>query len=215
MLSPRRRAELIEWAAATGAMILEDDYDAEFRFDRDPVGCLQGLAADRVVLIGSVSKSLAPGLRLGWVVAPPEIAESLRLARGELDLGSPVLEQYVLADFVATGDYDRHLRRMRRQYRSRRDALVLALGEHLPEITVRGVSAGLHLLAELPYGWDEASVTDRAEECGLAVEPVGPMRYAPGPPALLMGFARLPVHRADQTIRALAGALGPGPRGAR
>ncbi|MGW0587974.1 MocR-like pyridoxine biosynthesis transcription factor PdxR [Streptosporangium sp. NPDC002607] len=208
VLSPRRRAELIEWAVATGAMILEDDYDAEFRFDRDPVGCLQGLAADRVVLVGSVSKSLAPGLRLGWAVAPPRIAESLRLARGELDMGSPVLEQYVLADFVATGDYDRHLRRMRRQYRARRDALVLALGEHLPEFTVRGVSAGLNLLAELPYGWDEASVVDRAEECGLAVEPVGPMRYAPGPPALLMGFARLPGHRADQAVRALASALG-------
>ncbi|WP_440085603.1 MocR-like pyridoxine biosynthesis transcription factor PdxR [Streptosporangium sp. LJ11] len=207
VLSPRRRAELIEWAAATGAAILEDDYDAEFRFDRDPVGCLQGLAADRVILIGSVSKSLAPGLRLGWVAAPPEIAESLRLARGELDLGSPVLEQYVLADFVTTGGYDRHLRRMRREYRARRDAFALALGEHLPEITVRGVSAGLHLLAELPYGWDEAAVAETAQDCGLAVEPVGPMRHAPGPPALVMGFARLPARRADATIRALADAL--------
>ncbi|WP_440068327.1 MocR-like pyridoxine biosynthesis transcription factor PdxR [Streptosporangium sp. OZ121] len=207
VLSPRRRAELIEWAAATGAAILEDDYDAEFRFDRDPVGCLQGLAADRVILIGSVSKSLAPGLRLGWVAAPPGIAESLRLARGELDLGSPVLEQYVLADFVTTGGYDRHLRRMRREYRARRDAFALALGEHLPEITVRGVSAGLHLLAELPYGWDEAAVAETAQDCGLAVEPVGPMRHAPGPPALVMGFARLPARRADATIRALADAL--------
>lgn len=207
VLSPRRRAELIEWAAATGGAILEDDYDAEFRFDRDPVGCLQGLAADRVILIGSVSKSLAPGLRLGWVAAPPEIAASLRLARGELDLGSPVLEQHVLADFITTGDYDRHLRRMRREYRARRDALTRALGEHLPEITVRGVSAGLHLLAELPKGWDEALVTERAQECGLAAEPVGPMRYAPGPPALVMGFARLPVHRADAMVGALADAL--------
>ncbi|MFF3438108.1 PLP-dependent aminotransferase family protein [Streptosporangium sp. NPDC002721] len=210
VLSPRRRAELIGWAAATGAAILEDDYDAEFRFDRDPVGCLQGLAADRVILIGSVSKSLAPGLRLGWVAAPPEIAESLRLARGELDLGSPVLEQYVLADFVTTGGYDRHLRRMRREYRARRDAFALALGEHLPEITVRGVSAGLHLLAELPYGWDEEAVAETAQDCGLAVEPVGPMRHAPGPPALVMGFARLPARRADATIRALADALSPG-----
>ncbi|GAA4202512.1 PLP-dependent aminotransferase family protein [Streptosporangium oxazolinicum] len=207
VLSPRRRAELIEWAAATGAAILEDDYDAEFRFDRDPVGCLQGLAADRVILIGSVSKSLAPGLRLGWVAAPPEIAESLRLARGELDLGSPVLEQYVLADFVTTGGYDRHLRRMRREYRARRDAFALALGEHLPEITVRGVSAGLHLFAELPYGWDEAATAETARDRGLAVEPVGPMRHAAGPPALVMGFARLPVRRADATIRALADAL--------
>ncbi|MEU8202508.1 PLP-dependent aminotransferase family protein [Streptosporangium sp. NPDC049046] len=207
VLSPRRRAELIEWAVATGAAILEDDYDAEFRFDRDPVGCLQGLAADRVILIGSVSKSLAPGLRLGWVAAPPEIAGSLRLARGELDLGSPVLEQYVLADFITTGDYDRHLRRMRREYRARRDAFTLALGEHLPEITVWGVSAGLHLLAELPRDWDEVAVAETAQEYGLAAEPVGPMRYAPGPPALVMGFARLPVHRADAMVGALADAL--------
>ncbi|MEU0518509.1 PLP-dependent aminotransferase family protein [Streptosporangium sp. NPDC006007] len=207
VLSPRRRAELIEWAAATGATVLEDDYDAEFRFDRDPVGCLQGLAPDRVVLVGSVSKSLAPGLRLGWVAAPPEIAESIRLARAELDLGSPVLEQYALAELIRTGGYDRQLRRMRREYRTRRDALVGALTEHLPEIRVRGVSAGLHLLAELPDGWDEPAVAETAQDCGLAVEPVAPMRYAPGPPALVVGFARLPAHRADETVRTLASRL--------
>lgn len=207
VLSPRRRAELIEWAAGTGATILEDDYDAEFRFDRDPVGCLQGLAPDRVVLTGSVSKSLAPGLRLGWVVAPPGIAESIRLARSELDLGSPVLEQYALAHLIGSGGYDRHLRRMRRQYRARRDALVRALADHLPEITVRGVSAGLHLCAELPVGWDEVPTSETAQACGLAAEPVGPMRSSPGPPALVIGFARLPVHYADQAVRALADAL--------
>ncbi|MDP9865093.1 MULTISPECIES: MocR-like pyridoxine biosynthesis transcription factor PdxR [Streptosporangium] len=207
VLSPRRRAALIEWATGTGAMILEDDYDAEFRFDRDPVGCLQGLAPGHVVMAGSVSKSLAPGLRLGWVVAPPGIAESVRLARGELDLGSPVLEQYALADLIRTGGYDRHLRRMRREYRARRDAFVRALADHLPEITVRGVSAGLHLFAELPGGWDEHSAAETARACGLAVEPAGPMRNAPGPPALVMGFARLPVHHADQTIRAFAAGL--------
>ncbi|ACZ91140.1 PLP-dependent aminotransferase family protein [Streptosporangium roseum] len=207
VLSPRRRAELIEWAAGTGATILEDDYDAEFRFDRDPVGCLQGLAPGRVVLAGSVSKSLAPGLRLGWVVAPPGIAESVRRARGELDLGSPVLEQYALADLIGNGGYDRHLRRMRREYRARRDAFVRALAEHLPEIRVHGVSAGLHLFAELPGGCDESQATEAAQACGLAAEPVGAMRGTPGPPALVMGFARLPVHRADQAIRAFAAGL--------
>ncbi|WP_433245325.1 PLP-dependent aminotransferase family protein [Streptosporangium sp. CA-135522] len=207
VLSPRRRAGLIEWAARTGAVILEDDYDAEFRFDRDPVGCLQGLAPGRVVLAGSVSKSLAPGLRLGWVVAPPGIAEVVRQARAAFDLGSPVLEQHTLADFIATGAYDRHLRRMRREYRARRDALVRALAEHLPEITVRGVSAGLHLFAELPGGWDEPSAARTAQSCGLAAEPVGPMRHAAGPPALIMGFARLPVHHADRVIRAFADGL--------
>ncbi|WP_371783014.1 aminotransferase-like domain-containing protein [Streptosporangium subroseum] len=207
VLSPCRRAELIEWATETGAMILEDDYDAEFRFDRDPVGCLQGLAPDRVVLVGSISKSLAPGLRLGWVAAPPEVAESVRQARAELDLGSPVLEQYALADFIRTGGYDRNLRRMRREYRTRRDALVRALADHLPEITVHGVSAGLHLFAELPDGWDELSVVRAARACGLAVEPVGPMRHASGPPALVMGFARLPVHHADEIVRTFAADL--------
>ncbi|WP_449063990.1 aminotransferase-like domain-containing protein, partial [Planomonospora algeriensis] len=168
VLSPRRRAELTEWAAATGAVVLEDDYDAEFRFDRDPVGCLQGLAPARVVLAGSVSKSLAPGLRLGWVVAPPHIAGAVRRARAEQDMGSPVLEQHVLADLLRTGAYDRHLRRMRREYRARRDALVRALAEHLPEITVWGVSAGLHLFAELPGGWDERAVAAAARARGLA-----------------------------------------------
>ncbi|MFF0248374.1 MocR-like pyridoxine biosynthesis transcription factor PdxR [Streptosporangium sandarakinum] len=204
VLSPRRRAELIEWAVATDATILEDDYDAELRFDRDPVGCLQGLDPGRVVLAGSVSKSLAPGLRLGWVVAPPPIAEWIQRARGELDLGSPVLEQYALADLIRGGGYDRHLRRLRREYRARRDALVRALAEHLPEVTVRGVSAGLHLLAELPGGWDEPSAAEAAWRCGLVAEPVGPMRRAPGPPALVMGFARLPVHRAADAVLAFA-----------
>ncbi|GGS65927.1 GntR family transcriptional regulator [Planobispora rosea] len=204
VLSPRRRAELIEWAAAAGATILEDDYDAEFRFDRDPVGCLQGLAPDRVVLAGSVSKSLAPGLRLGWVAAPPEIAGAVRRGRAEVDMGSPVLEQYALADFVRSGAYDRHLRRMRREYRTRRDTLVRALAEHLPEITVHGVSAGLHLLAELPEDWDERAAARAAQECGLAAEPVGPMRHRPGPPALVVGFARLPVHHAGEVVRAVA-----------
>ncbi|GAA2861144.1 PLP-dependent aminotransferase family protein [Streptosporangium fragile] len=204
VLSPARRAELIAWAAETGATILEDDYDAEFRFDRDPVGCLQGLAPDRVVLVGSVSKALAPGLRLGWVAAPPEVAEAVRVARGELDLGSPVLDQYVLADFIRTGGYDRHLRKMRREYRARRDALVRALGEHLPEVAVHGVSAGLHLFAELPGGWEERRAVDAARACGLAAEPVSATRHAPGPPALVIGFARLPVHRADEVIRSFA-----------
>ncbi|GAA2369954.1 PLP-dependent aminotransferase family protein [Nonomuraea africana] len=197
VLSPARRAALMEW----GGVVLEDDYDAEFRFDRDPVGCLQGLAPDRVILSGSVSKSLAPGLRLGWIAAPPDLAEAVRQARGELDLGSPVIEQYALAHLLRTGGYDRNLRRMRREYRKRRDALVRALAEHLPELVVRGIEAGLHVYLDLPEGWDEAEVVAAAQAEGLSAEPVGPMRFSEGPPAMVMGFARLPAHHADDVIR--------------
>ncbi|MFF4619528.1 MocR-like pyridoxine biosynthesis transcription factor PdxR [Nonomuraea jabiensis] len=203
VLSPPRRAALMEWAYAGNRVILEDDYDAEFRFDRDPVGCLQGLAPDRVILSGSVSKALAPGLRLGWVAAPPDLAEAVRRARGELDLGSPVVEQYALAHFMRTGGYDKHLRRMRREYRRRRDALVRALAEELPDVRVKGIDAGLHVYLELPAGWDELGTVQVAQELGLSTEPVGPMRESAGPPAVVVGFARLPAHKALDAVRGL------------
>lgn len=199
VLSPGRRAELMAW----GGLILEDDYDAEFRFDRDPVGCLQGLAPDRVVLSGSISKSMAPGLRIGWVAAPADLAHGVRQARGELDLGSPVIDQYALAHFLRTGGYDRHLRKARREYRRRRDSLVKVLAEHLPEVRVHGIEAGLHVYLELPSGWDEHGLALAAQSLGLAAEPVGPMRFTPGPPAIVVGFARLPVHKTAEAIAAL------------
>ncbi|SDI81475.1 PLP-dependent aminotransferase family protein [Nonomuraea jiangxiensis] len=203
VLSPARRAALMEWAHAGNRVILEDDYDAEFRFDRDPVGCLQGLAPDRVVLSGSVSKALAPGLRLGWVAAPAELAEAIRRARGELDLGSPVIEQYALAHFLRTGGYDKHLRRMRREYRRRRDALVGALAEELPKIQIRGIDAGLHVYLELPDDWDAHETARTALEVGLQAEPVTPMRESPGAAAVVVGFARLPVHKAAEAVKGL------------
>ncbi|MEW9553571.1 PLP-dependent aminotransferase family protein [Nonomuraea sp. NPDC050783] len=203
VLSPGRRAALVEWAHAGGRFVLEDDYDAELRFDRDPVGCLQGLAPDRVILSGSVSKALAPGLRLGWVAAPSELAEAVRRARGELDLGSPVIDQYALAHFLRTGGYDKHLRRMRREYRRRRDALVEALAEELPRVRVGGIEAGLHLYLELPEGWPELRFVRAAQDLGLSAEPVGPMRELPGPAAVVAGFARLPAHRAVEVVRRL------------
>ncbi|MET8002475.1 PLP-dependent aminotransferase family protein [Nonomuraea glycinis] len=203
VLSPARRAALMEWVRQGDRVILEDDYDAEFRFDRDPVGCLQGLAPDRVILSGSVSKALAPGLRLGWVVAPASLAEAVRRARGELDLGSPVVEQYALAHFLRTGGYDRHLRRMRREYHRRRDALVGALAEGLPEVRVRGIEAGLHVYLDLPDGWDEGRMAAAAVELGLSAEPVGIMRSAAGPPAVVVGFARLPARKAAEAVQGL------------
>jgi GntR family transcriptional regulator / MocR family aminotransferase len=205
VLSPRRRAELVAWAAEVDGLVLEDDYDAEFRYDRDPVGCLQALSPQRVVLLGSVSKSLAPGLRLGWLVAPPPLAEAVRGARTTSDLGSPVIDQLALAQLIASGAYDRQLRLLRRRYRARRDALTDALARWLPDAVVHGVSAGIQLYVELPPGHDEAAVVEAAAERGVAVEGVAPLRIAGGgPPALVLGFARLPEHRLAEAVRLLA-----------
>jgi len=218
VLSPRRRAELIAWAAEVDGLVLEDDYDAEFRYDRDPVGCLQGLCPQRVLLLGSVSKSLAPGLRLGWLVAPPPLAEAVRRARAQSDLGSPVIDQYALARLIASGAYDRHLRQMRRRYRARRDAMVEALARWLPGATVHGVSAGIQLYLELPSGLDQDAVVRAAAERGVAVQAAAPLRAGRDrPPALMLGFARLPEHRIADAVRLLAEAASQpgfqGPRG--
>jgi GntR family transcriptional regulator / MocR family aminotransferase len=205
VLSPRRRAELIAWADEVDGFVLEDDYDAEFRYDRNPVGCLQALCPRRVVLLGSASKSLAPGLRLGWLVAPPALAEAVRRARALSDLGSPVLDQHALVRLIAGGAYDRHLRQMRRRYRARRDALTDALARWLPGAVAHGVAAGIQLYLELPAGLDEAAVAEAAAERGVAVEGVAPLRVeGRGPPALVLGFARLPEHRIAEAVRLLA-----------
>ncbi|WP_433181143.1 PLP-dependent aminotransferase family protein [Actinoallomurus sp. CA-150999] len=208
VLSPGRRAALVEWARATDALIIEDDYDGEFRYDREPVGCLQGLAPERVVLAGSVSKALSPALRLGWAVAPPWLATRLRAARALYDLGPSVPDQHVLARMIATGAYDRHLRLMRRRYRDRRDAFISALTRRLPEVRVHGVSAGLHAYLELPAGTDEAEVVARAAALGVAVEGVAPMRLGhPGPPAIVVGYARVPERRLTEAVNLLARAV--------
>ncbi|RFS84734.1 PLP-dependent aminotransferase family protein [Actinomadura spongiicola] len=217
VLSARRRAQLIAWARDVDGLILEDDYDAEFRYDREPVGCLQGVDPARVVLLGSVSKSLAPALRLGWAVAPPAVAERLREHRGTTDLGAPVLEQYALAEFLRSGGYDRHLRTMRRRYRARRDALAEALRVHLPGAVVHGVSAGIHLYVELPEGCDEDEVVDRAARAGVSVAAARPMwslgRAAAAPPALVLGYASLSEQRLVNAARLLGQAVTPGAEG--
>jgi GntR family transcriptional regulator/MocR family aminotransferase len=195
VLSPARRAALIAWARDVDGLVIEDDYDAEFRYDRDPVGCLQGVDPERVVLLGSVSKALAPALRLGWAVAPPRMAEELRTIRAHTDLGAPVLDQHALAYLIRTGGYDRHLRTMRRNYRTRRDVLVEALHTNVPEAVVRGVSAGIHLYVELPPGSDEDAVVIAAARYGVAVAGAQPMwsreHARRAAPALVLGYARL------------------------
>lgn len=217
VLSAARRAALIAWARDVDGLILEDDYDAEFRYDRDPVGCLQGVDPDRVVLLGSVSKSLAPALRLGWAVAPPALAARLRDHRSRTDLGAPVVEQYALTEFLRSGGYDRHLRTMRRRYRTRRDALTAALGAHLPAARVHGVSAGIHLYVELPPGCDEDAVVADAARMGVAVTGGRSLwsagRAADAPPALVLGYAGLSETRLVKAAELLGQAVTHGADG--
>ncbi|GAA0945786.1 PLP-dependent aminotransferase family protein [Actinocorallia libanotica] len=202
VLSSRRRAALVAWAEETGALVIEDDYDAEFRYDRDPVGCVQALAPGRTVLLGSVSKTLAPGMRLGWMVAPAPLADRVAHHRMDTDLGSPVVGQHALARFLASGAYDRHLRRMRRRYRSRRDALVEALAVHLPEAGISGVSAGLHLYLRLPR--PVPRLAEAAASRGVLVQ-------TSGPAALIVGYAGLGEARLGEAVARLSAAVRRGP----
>lgn len=190
VLDPVRRAALLGWAERRGAFILEDDYDAEYRYDRAPVGALQGLAPERVVYIGSASKMLAPSLRQGWLVVPTALVDGVRQAKLSADRGSPALEQLALAAFLEAGELDRHLRRTRGIYRRRRDALVGALRQRLPAVSIRGVAAGLHVLAELPEGADEGRIVATATRRGVRVYGAGAYHAGSSatPPALLLGY---------------------------
>ncbi|MEU8134684.1 PLP-dependent aminotransferase family protein [Streptodolium elevatio] len=208
VLSPERRAQLTGWARDVDGLIVEDDYDAEFRYDRDPVGCLQGLDPDRVVHLGSTSKALAPGMRLGWAVVPHTWLEQVRELKQYADLGSAVINQFAFVQLLESGGYDRHLRAMRLRYRGRRDAVADAFAEFLPKAQVNGIRAGLHLYVELPPGSREDAVVAAAAARGVRVEPVGPMRE-PGPdapPALVLGYASLGEDRLREAVSRLADA---------
>jgi GntR family transcriptional regulator/MocR family aminotransferase len=192
VLSAPARAAVLAWAQRTGAIVLEDDYDAEYRYDRAPVGAIQGLDPERVVYAGTASKILAAGLRLGWLVLPEGLVEPLAEAKLLADRGSPVLDQLTFADFLVHGELDRHLRRMRPVYRRRRDALLAALAEHLPELEPVGIAAGLHLVAWLPADLDEQAVVARAAEHGVAVAPVSAFELSPtGRAGLIFGYSDL------------------------
>ena len=208
VLSARNRAAVIRWATDRGAIIIEDDYDAEYRYDRTPVGALQGLAPGHVVYAGSASKTLAPGLRLGWFVLPGHLTEPMAAAKIAADRGSPALEQVALAGFIARCEFDRHLRRMRPVYRRRRDALLAALARHLPWLEPTGVSAGLHLVTWLPPHLDEAAVVGAARRAGVGLDAVGPYRIAhPGPGGLIFGYATVSERVIAEGIARLAGVI--------
>jgi GntR family transcriptional regulator / MocR family aminotransferase len=205
VLSARNRAAVIRWAAERGAVIVEDDYDAEYRYDRTPVGSVQGLAPEHVIYAGSASKTLAPGLRLGWFVLPAHLTEPMAAAKIAADRGSAALEQMALADFVTRGEFDRHLRRMRPVYRRRRDVLLAALARHLPRFEPDGVSAGLHLVTWLPPHLDEATVVAAARRAGVGLDAVGPYRISnPGPGGLIFGYATVSERAIAEGVATLA-----------
>ena len=193
VLSPQRRLHLAEWAAGAGATIIEDDYDAEFRYDRDPVGALQGLAPDRVAAIGTVSKSLAPSLRLGWVLCPPWLAAAAGAEKARQDRGSPVLDQLALAILMESGRYDRHLRRMRASYARKRSALTHALAAHAPDVAVTGLAAGFHAVAHLPGTRAEQPVIAAALERSVGLYGMSSHRSSRSavPAQLVLGFGNL------------------------
>ncbi len=209
VLSSERRSELVAWLRRRDAIAIEDDYDAEYRYERAAVGALQGLEPDRIVYAGSASKTLAPGLRLGWLVVPPWLLEATTHQKLISDRGTARVDQYAFADFLARGELDRHLRRMRASYRARRDALVAALAEELPDAVVRGIAAGLHATVELPDGYDEQAILVEARRRRIALMGMGELRInTPGPPTLLLGYAQLSEAAIPAAVRELAGAIG-------
>jgi GntR family transcriptional regulator / MocR family aminotransferase len=208
-LAPARRRTFAEWAADTGAVLIEDDYDGEFRYDRHPVGAMQSLAPDHVVYGGTASKALAPGLRLGWLAVPGRLVEEV-VAAAQLTGGGPdAVSQLTLAEFIASGGYDRQVRHARLAYRRRRDRLVAALGQAAPLARVTGIAAGLHALVELAPGRRENDAIESAQRHGLAVP--GLAQFAAGagrhPPALVVGYATPPPHAYTTAIARLAAAL--------
>ncbi|KNE79082.1 MULTISPECIES: PLP-dependent aminotransferase family protein [Streptomyces] len=233
-LSPERRSAVVDWARRTGGLVLEDDYDGEFRYDCRRVGALQGLDPERVVHLGTASKSLAPGLRLAWMVLPQHLVGEVLAAKNPAEEMTGTPDQLILAEFITGGGYDRHLRSMRLRYRRRRDRLVAALAERAPHIPVTGIAAGLHAVLELPPGTEDRVLRAAAWE-GLALEglrryrhdpgpvPVpgtdaagpaagpGPAAGAPGPDGLVVGYGTPPEHAFTAAVDALCRVLPPAP----
>ncbi|MFG2353163.1 PLP-dependent aminotransferase family protein [Streptomyces sp. NPDC048521] len=189
--SGERRRELLGWARE-GGLILEDDYDAEHRYDRPPVPALRALLADRVCYMGSVSKLLAPALRTGWLVAPPRYRAGLIDAKRFNDLGNAVLPQLVLARLMESGELERHLRLLRGRHRRRRDAMIAALAEHLPRGVVHGAAAGLHLTVTYAADVPDTEVAAAALARGVKCQPLSWHRQSPGRPGLVLGYAATP-----------------------
>jgi GntR family transcriptional regulator/MocR family aminotransferase len=207
-MSASRRTALVEWARRCKALIIEDDYDGEFRYDRQPIGALQHLDPEHVVYAGTASKTLAPGLRLGWLSPPAGIGEALSTAKEYLDRGTSALEQLTFAGLIASGEFDRHIRHMRGIYRRRRDELVDTLARAHPGLRLAGISAGLHAMAYLPeHGPSERQVRSRAAQLSLALHTLSGYWHTPAQPApqaIIIGYATPADHAYRPALAALA-----------
>jgi len=208
-LAPARRSALLAWTLHASRLVIEDDYDAEYRYDRAPVGALQGLAPGHVVYIGTASKTLCPALRIGWLVLPGALRDAVIAEKALSDQGLPTIDQLALARLIESGGYDRHLRQARRRYRSRRDALVAAVERHLPGARVTGVAAGLHAVLQLPFEVDGAALARAARRRSVGVYPLGHayMSVRPRHAGLVLGYASLAEPAIEEGIRRLALAL--------
>ncbi len=212
LLAPPRRIAAVEWAKRTGSIVIEDDYDGEFRYDRQPVGAMQALAPEHVVYAGTASKTLAPGLRIGWLALPAQLLDDVVAAKERADRHTGALEQLALAELIDSGAYDRHIRRSRLAYRRRRDRLIAALRRHAPQVEITGVAAGLHAVLKLPAGRNEQEVVAGAAEHGVAVEGLADYR-AGGPdegPAIVVGYGTPPDHGFTAAVARLTAALEAG-----
>jgi GntR family transcriptional regulator / MocR family aminotransferase len=204
VMSAQRRHALVAWAAAHDGLVIEDDYDAEFRYDRAAVGAVQGLDPGRVAHVGTTAKTLAPGLRLGWITAPAWLAERLPAAKSAADSGSPVIGQLALAHLITSGEYERHVVRARNTYRRRRDLLLHALAAEFPELPPTGADAGMQVMLPLPGDADDSAIAHTAARHGIRITPLSPLHLALSPQrGLLLGFGRLPEHRVHGAVRAL------------
>ena len=209
VLAAARRHALVEWASRHDGYIVEDDYDSEFRYDREPVGVLQGIAPDRVFTLGTVSKSLAPSIRLGWVLAPPALSAAVAEEKLLSDRGTSGLDQLALAALIRSGRYDRHLRKMRGVYARRRTALIGALERHAPGVRLTGLAAGFHAVAHLPEGADEDAVVAQALRRSVGLYGMQPFRAVrvPAPPQLVLGFGLTGERAIEAGIAAVADLL--------
>jgi GntR family transcriptional regulator/MocR family aminotransferase len=212
VLTAARRHAVLDWARRNDAYIVEDDYDSEFRYDREPVGMLQGLAPERVFAIGTTSKSLAPAIRLGWMLTPGGLTEPVAEHKLISDRGSSTLDQLALATLLESGRYDRHLRRMRAVYAARRAVLIETLARQAPAIRLTGLAAGFHAVAHLDPAADEQAVVAAALDRHVGLHPMAEYRATPAPPRspqLILGFGNLPERTIITALTTIADLLRP------